>query len=400
MKNNKNYIKSNYLISYPKLKILINLKNVPIMMDVHFNKEKGSKLKLFTPGPVHVPERVLKEMAKPNDTHRSKPYSEMHQMATEGLKKLLYTKNECLIFTSSATGIMEACVRNLVKNDEKALFLSIGAFGDRWYDIGVTNGKNSIKEGVEWGNAITPEFAQKALSKAKYAVVFIQANETSTGVYNPINEVAPIIKDSGALLCVDATSSMAGVKVEVDKLGIDVCLASVQKCFALPPGLAVCSVSEAAFEKANQVKNRGLYFDFIQLKKRNTKHQTPTTPPIPQIRGLAAQLDYILNEEGLEKRFERHEQLGKYTREWAKSMNLEMLPEKRYESNTVSTIKNSLDLDIPKMISMLLGEGYRIVNGYGNLVNITFRIGHMGEIQLKDLEKMLKVLRDIIDNLK
>lgn len=370
------------------------------MNDIHFNKEKGSRLMLFTPGPVHVPERVLKELAKPNDTHRSKPYSEMHQIATEGLQKVLYTKNECLIFTSSATGVMEACVRNLVKDDEKALFLSIGAFGDRWYNIGVSNGKNSIKEGVEWGKAITPEFAQEAMNKDKYSVVFIQANETSTGVYNPIDKVVPIIKDYGTLVCVDATSSMAGVKVEVDKLGIDICLASVQKCFALPPGLAVCSVSDNAFEKAEQVKNRGLYFDVLEMKKRNAKHQTPTTPPIPQIRGLTAQLDYILNKEGLDKRFERHEQLGKRTRMWVRDINLEMFPEKGYESNTVSTINNSLNLDISKMVSMLLEKGYRIVNGYGQLVDKTFRIGHMGEISLEDLEKMLKVLTDIIIGLR
>jgi aspartate aminotransferase-like enzyme len=371
------------------------------MSDIHFNKEKGSQLKLFTPGPVYVPERVLKEIAKPNDTHRSKPYSEMHQIATEGLQKLLYTKNECLIFTSSATGIMEACVRNLLNDDEKGLFFSIGAFGDRWYEIGETNGKKSVKEGVEWGNPITPEFAQEALSKDKYEVVFIQANETSTGVYNPIEKLAPIIKDAGALLCVDTTSSMAGVKIEVDRLDIDVCLASVQKCFALPPGLAVCSISESALEKAKQVTNRGLYFDFIDLYKRHvSKHQTPTTPPIPQIRGLTAQLDYILNIEGLEKRFERHKQLGETTRKWASNLNLEMLPLKGYESNTVSTIKNSLDLDIPKMVSLLLDKGYRIVNGYGSLVNKTFRIGHMGEIQLKDLEEMLKVLANIINSIK
>jgi len=370
------------------------------MTDIHFNKEKGSQLTLFTPGPVHVPERVLKELAKPNDTHRSKPYSEMHQMATEGLQRLLYTKNECLISTSSATGVMEACVRNLIDDDEKALFLSIGAFGDRWYDIGISNGKNAIKEGVEWGHAITGDFAKEVMDRDNYSVVLIQANETSTGVYNPVDKVVPILKDYGALVCVDATSSMAGVKVEVDKLGIDVCLASVQKCFALPPGLAVCSVSDAAFEKAEKVKNRGFYFDFIGLKKRNAKHQTPTTPPIPQIRGLTAQLDYILNEEGLEKRFERHEQLGRRTREWAHEMNLKMFPEKGYESNTVSTISNSLNLDIPKMVSMLLEKGYRIVNGYGNLVNKTFRIGHMGEINLKDLEKMLKVLTEIIKELK
>ncbi len=370
------------------------------MTDIHFNKEKGSQLTLFTPGPVHIPERVLKELAKPNDTHRSKPYSEMHQIAIEGLQRLLYTKSECLLATSSATGVMEACVRNLINDGENALFLSIGAFGDRWYDIGISNGKNAIKEGVEWGHAITSEFIKEIMDRETYSVVFIQANETSTGVYNPIDKVVPAIKDYGSLVCVDATSSMAGIKVEVDKLGIDVCLASVQKCFALPPGLAVCSVSDAAFEKAEKVKNRGFYFDFIGMKKSNAKHQTPATPAIPQIRGLTAQLDYILNEEGLEKRFERHEQLGKRTRKWVHEMNLEMFPEKGYESNTVSTINNSLNLDIPKMVSMLLGKGYRIVNGYGNLVNKTFRIGHMGEITLNDLEKMLKILSEIINELK
>jgi aspartate aminotransferase-like enzyme len=164
------------------------------MSKVHFDKEKGCQVKLFTPGPVQVPERVLKDLAKPNDTHRSNPYSEMHQLAVEGLKKVMFTKNECLLFTSSATGIMEACVRNLVKDDEKVLFLSIGAFGDRWYEIGVTNGKNSIKKGVEWGGAITPEFVQEIMNNETYAVVCIQAAETSTGVYNPIDKVAPIIK--------------------------------------------------------------------------------------------------------------------------------------------------------------------------------------------------------------
>jgi len=370
------------------------------MSEIHFNKEKGSQIKLFTPGPVHIPERILAEMAKPNDTHRSKPYAEMHQLVEEGISKLLYTSNAILISTSSATGLMEACVRNLVKEDEKALFFSIGAFGDRWYKIGVNNGKIAVKESVEWGKAITPEVAQEALNKDNYAVVFIQSNETSTGVYNPINDVIPVIKDFGALVCVDATSSMAGIKVEVDKLGIDVCLASVQKAFTIPPGLALCSISPAAIEKVPQVKNRGFYFDFLDMVKRNEKHQTPTTPPIPQIRALAAQLDYILNHEGLEKRFERHIQLGKRTRMWARDANFEMFPEKGYESNTVSTMRNSLNIDIAITVSTLLAKGYRIVNGYGDLKNKTFRIGHMGEITVKELEEMLKVLTDIVSDLR
>ena len=370
------------------------------MAEIHFNKEEGSQLKLFTPGPVHIPERILKEMAKANDTHRSKPYSEMHKIVTDGLQKIIFTKNECLIFTSSATGIMEACVRNLVKTDENALFLSIGAFGDRWYQIGISNGKNAVKEGVEWGKPITPEFLQKVMNNKKYSVVFLQANETSTGVYNPIDDLIPIIKENGALACVDATSSMAGIKIEVDKLGIDVCLASVQKCFTVPPGLAVCSISNDAIEKTAQVKNRGLYFDFLSLLKKNKDHQTPTTPPIPQIRALASQIDHILNQEGLENRFERHKNLGETTRKWVVGNGFEMFPEKTFESNTVSTINNSLNLNIGRLVSTLLEKGYRIVNGYGSLRGKTFRIGHMGEITVNSLQEMLKVLTDIVSELK
>jgi len=370
------------------------------MSNVHYKIDKGSAIKLFTPGPVQVPERVLKAIALPNDTHRCKPYEEMHQMAIEGLKRILFTKNDCLLFTSSATGIMEACVRNLLNNEDKGLFLSIGAFGDRWHQIGLQNGKKAIKKSVELGNAITPEFLEQILSEDSYNVIFLQSNETSTGVYNPLEKIIPIIKDHGALICVDATSSMAGIKLEVDKLGIDVCLASVQKCFALPPGLAVCSISEAAINKAENVKNRGNYFDFISLLKKNKVYQTPTTPPIPQIRGLTVQLNYILNDEGLENRFKRHEQLGKRTRMWARDIMMDMFPVSGYESNTVSTMKNSLNIDIKLMVSKLLENGYRIVNGYGSLVNKTFRIGHMGEVQIRELEEMLKILTDIISELR
>ncbi|MFW9894665.1 MAG: pyridoxal-phosphate-dependent aminotransferase family protein [Candidatus Thorarchaeota archaeon] len=366
------------------------------MSSIHFNKEKGSPLKLFTPGPVQVPTRILKEMAKPNDTHRSKPFEEMHQLAIEGLQKILFTKNSCLIFTSSSSGIMEACVRNLIKNDEKGLFLSIGAFGDRWHQIGLLNGKKAVKTDVELGKALSLDLIQEIILNDRYSVAFLQSNETSTGVYNPLEEIIPILKENNILVCVDATSSMAGIKVDVDKLAIDICLASVQKCFALPPGLAICSISEDAIEKASHVKDRGYYFDFLTLKKKNEINQTPTTPPIPQIRGLVAQLDYILNTEGLMNRFKRHKQLGEKTRSWVRKLGLEMFSEKGYESNTVSTIKNNLNLNIGDVINKMLEAGYRIVNGYGNLRNSTFRIAHMGETTIEQLDAMLQVLEKII----
>jgi aspartate aminotransferase-like enzyme len=367
------------------------------MVDVHFDFEDGNKLKLFTPGPVYIPERILKELAKPNDTHRSLAYQELHESTVKGLQKLLYTKNNCLIFTSSATGVMEACIRNLLNSQEKGLILSCGAFGNRWDQIGKACGKKIDKIEIEWGTGFSEEQVKDALSKDKYDVVTIQFVETSTGVYNHLDEIAPIIKHSGALLCVDATSGIAGIKLEADKLGIDVCLASVQKCLTIPPGLAVASISEDALNKAKSVQNRGLYFDFVTLMKYSTeRHQTPNTPPIPQIRALNAELKYITEIEGLDNRFQRHKEMGETVQNWVDDMGMEMFSAKGYESPTVSTIKNNLHLDLKKVVNTMLEKGYRIVNGYGDLSGKTFRIGHMGELTVADVKELLKVLSEII----
>jgi len=367
------------------------------MVDIHFDSENGSNLKLFTPGPVQVPERILKELAKPNDTHRSLAYSELHKSVKERFQKLLYTSNEILIFTSSATGVMEACIRNLLNKDDKGLILSCGAFGNRWFKIGNACGKNLDKVEIKWGAGFSQEQVKEALLKDKYSLVTMQFVETSTGVFNHLDRVAPIIKDSGAIFCVDATSGMAGIKLDIDKWGIDVCLASVQKCLTIPPGLAIASVSDDTFEKAKDVTNRGLYFDFLFLKQYSSeRNQTPNTPPIPQIRALNAQLKYIIEIEGLNNRFERHRKIGEIVRNWVKEIGFEMFSEKGYESNTVSAIKNNLNLNLNKIIDEVLEKGYRIVNGYGDLKGKTFRIGHMGDITVEDIKELLELLSDLI----
>lgn len=367
---------------------------------VHFNEE-GSQLKLFTPGPVHVPERIREELAKPNDTHRSQPYHDLHKSARKYLQQLLHTQEDCLIFTSSATGVMEAAVRNLIKREEKALFLSCGAFGERWIKIARKNGKDFDVVRVEKGRAFTADIVKKALSQDEYAIVFMQGNETSTGVYNTkLDEIAPLVKDSGALLAVDDTSGMAGIDINVDELDLDVCLASVQKAFALPPGLAVSSISTAAYEKAEEVENRGHYFDFSYFRKKSRENETPTTPPIPQIRALNAQLKYIIEQEGLENRIKRHEKLAERVQEWVQDLGFKMFSKPGFRSNTVSCIENSLDIDIAQMVQRMLERGYRIVNGYGDLAGRTFRIGHMGEITIEMVNAMLDELTEVVERLR
>ncbi len=198
-----------------------------------FNPE-GIDYILFTPGPANVPDWILAEMGKSNDTHRSTAYRQMHAALREGLQQLLHTKNEILFFASSGTGIMEACVRNLISDEETAVFFTCGEFGDRWYKIALENGKKADQFMVTNGQGVSPELVQQTLAQKKYPVVFVTMNETSTGVMNPIDKIAPIVKDSGALLCVDAVSCMAGVEINVDDWELDVCLASVQKCFGVP----------------------------------------------------------------------------------------------------------------------------------------------------------------------
>lgn len=366
----------------------------------HFNEE-GCETKLFTPGPVYVPQRVRKELAKPNDTHRSDPYHELHESVKKRLQELLHTDNDCLIFCCSATGVMETAVRNLLGTDDKGLFLSCGAFGERWIKIASKNGKHFDVARVDKGEGFTPEKVKEALSRADYTAVFIQSNETSTGVYNwKLPEIAPIVKDSDAFLAVDDTSGMAGMDLNTDELGIDIRLASVQKAFALPPGLAVAAVSDPVFEKAATVDQQGHYFDLTYFRKKSKQNETPTTPPIPHIRALNAQLHYILEEEGLESRFNRHKHLADQVRNWAKDIGFELFSKLGFRSNTVSCIRNNLELSVEKMVSRLLDHGYRIVNGYGDLSGETFRIGHMGELTVSMVDEMLGELTTIVNSMK
>lgn len=367
-------------------------------MPLHIDKD-GCPLKLFTPGPVWVPERVLREMAKPNDTHRSKFIEDLTSSIKDGLKQVLYTSNDILLFTSSGTGVMEACMRNLVGDGEKAVVFSCGPFGDRWHKIGTSNGKDVDLVKIPNGQGFTPEMVEEALAKEDYKMVAFTHNETSCGVTNPIYDIAPIVKKTGALLCVDGVSSVGGLKIEVDALNIDVCLTSSQKCFAVPPGLAMASISDAAYEKAQSVPNRGLYFDFLDMKDKGDQNMSPTTPPIPQMRSLDAQLTYILEEEGLDARFARHAAMGDLVRAWVAREGLEMFSPEGFHSNTVSCVANNLDLDLDALTQGLQKKGFKITNGYAEMKGHNFRIGHMGELTPDDTTEMLEALSEVKANL-
>ncbi len=350
--------------------------------------------KLFIPGPVEVHPDVLKAMASPMIGHRDPEYSVLHQRVKTKAQKLLYTRRPVFFSTSSAWGVMEGAVRNLV--GKRALNCMCGAFSDHWHAVTKSCGKEADPLQVEWGKAIKPEMVDQALATGRYDAVTLIYNETSTGVMNPTPEIAAVVKKyPDVMLIVDAVSAMAGVKIEFDTLGADVLLAGVQKAFGLPPGFTVFVVSERALARAAKMPGRGFYFDFLEFKKFDEKDQTPSTPSISHMYALDAMLDRV-EKEGLDARFARHRAMADACRAWVKDRGFAMFPEAGYESITLSTIANTRKVDINKLNQGLGERGYVISDGYGKLKGQTFRIAHMAETTLAELKELLGHIDEVM----
>ena len=350
--------------------------------------------KLFIPGPVEVSEDVLARMATPMIGHRSKAATELQKSISEKIQKVFYTDNTIVLSTSSGSGLMESAIRSCTS--KKAAVFSIGSFGERWYKMAVTNGRDADIFRVPNGQATYAAEVDAALATGKYDVVTITHNETSTGVMNPIAEIAAVIKKyPDVVFLVDTVSSMGGTYIPVDELGIDVCITSSQKALGLPPGMSIASVSEKAYQRAQTVENRGLYFDLVSLvKKARDKYQYPSTPSISHMFALDYALDRILDE-GLENRYARHIQMAEYTREWARKY-FAIFPDERYLSNTLTCVDNTRGISVADLNAELTKRGMCISNGYGDLKEKTFRIAHMADCTLDDIKEVTGNIVDIL----
>lgn len=352
-------------------------------------------LKLFIPGPVDVKEEVLQKMATPMIGHRTKEATELQKRISEKLQKLMYTQNTILLSTSSGTGMMEAGARCL-SNKRLAVF-SVGAFGDRWYDLAVNNAKEADLFKSEPGEPTTPEMVEKALATGKYDAITVTHNETSTGIMNPCKEIGEVVKKyPDVVYLVDSVSSLGGSKIEADAWGIDYLVSSSQKCLGLPPGLSVAAISEKAIERAKTVEYRGFYFDLVKLYERVKKdYQYPSTPSLSHYFALDYQLSQILDVEGLDNRFARHEAMAKTVRAWAKE-HFSLFAKEGYRSNTVTCINNDESFDFKAVNAKLAEKGCTISNGYGPFKGKTFRIAHMADRQPEDLQALLGYLDEIL----
>jgi aspartate aminotransferase-like enzyme len=350
--------------------------------------------KLFIPGPTHVRDEILQAQAEPMIGHRAKEYAALQAEVTAKLQKMLYTDQTVFLFAASSTGVMEGAVRNLTAR--KVLNTICGEFGGRWHRITEANGIPCDVLEVEPGHGITPGLVDQALARGGYDAMTLVMNETSTGVMNPVGDIARLVyeKYPQVMVLVDAVSCMAGAKIEFDAWHLDVCLAGVQKCFALPPGLTVCAVSQRALEKCATVPNRGYYFDFVDSHKYYQKNQTPATPAISLIQALNRQMDDILAE-GLEERWQRHVDMAEVAREWANKY-WAMFPQPGFYSNTLSCIKNTRGINVEEMNAELGKRGAMISNGYGPLKEKTFRIAHMGDLTVEDVRWVTAQIGDIV----
>jgi aspartate aminotransferase-like enzyme len=356
-------------------------------------------MKLFTVGPVACYPEVLEEMKQQMFSHRSEEYKRLHRETVELLQRFLETENQVFLFSSTGTGFMEASVRNCVR--EKIVCCVNGSFGKRFKDVAIANGK--MVETIEppLGEPITPELLDDKLSKCPdVEAVAITHNETSTGMINPLDKLADVVKKHDKLLFVDAVSSMGGTEIKVDEWNLDVCFGSSQKCFGVPPGLGVGSVSEEALKRSEAAENKGWYFDFkLWERYQRDRGGTPMTSVIPQIAGLNRILKLIDSWGGKEKCFDLYKERNRRIREGVQKLGLTLFPKEGYESPTVTCINAPSNISGIEIYQRMREKGFELAKGYGSVKDVTFRIGNMGYIGFEDIELMLSALGEALIDL-
>jgi aspartate aminotransferase-like enzyme len=351
--------------------------------------------KLFIPGPVEVSEKTWTAFSRPMIGHRGDAFRELYRGIQPRLQTLFGTRQPVFLSTSSAWGVMEASIRNLVSR--RVLNCMCGAFSDKWLDVSRRCGKNAEPLQVNWGRHIDPAGLDEKLATGDFDTVTLIHNETSTGVMNPLEEICAVVrKYPEVALIVDSVSSFSAVPIPMDDLGIDVLLTGSQKALALPPGFSLFSVSEKGFARAEQQKDRGYYFDFLEFKKNQENDMTPTTPSIAHIHALESKLDDIFAE-GVTNRYERHVRTNALVHDWVERRGFDFFADAGYRSKTLTCVKNSRGIDVPKLARDLREKHHLVIDpGYGKIKGQTFRLSNMGDETEETVSHLLACLDDVL----
>jgi serine---pyruvate transaminase len=345
---------------------------------------------LFTPGPTPVPPEVLAALAQPVIHHRERDYRDIYERCLARLHEIYRTQHDVLMYTTSGTGAFESAVANLTSPGDRQLVLSAGNFGERWAGMVRAFGADLVHVRLDWGETPEPEDLRSALADAgDVQVVYLTHSETSTGVVCDVQALAVVAKDAGALVVVDAVSSLGAVPLDTDAWGIDVVVSGSQKALMCPPGVAFTSVSPAALDASARAASPRYVLDWERTRKAQAKLDAPFTPAIPIVRALDVAMGLLL-ENGLEAAFERHARLGRACREGAKAMGLELFSPDEERSAVVTAIRAPDGVDATDVVSALRDRfGITIANGQGALKGKIFRIGHIGWFDIFDITTAL-----------
>lgn len=351
---------------------------------------------LMIPGPTPVPDSVLRKMAMPMINHRGKEFSQVLKNVTEKMKKVYLTESDVLLLTASGSGGMESAVVNFLSPGDKAIFCVTGAFGDRWTKIGKAYGADVIRIDIPVGEGVTPEILEDTLKKnSEVKAVYITHNETSTAVTNDLSKIGEIAHKYGAIVAVDAVSSLGAIELRMDEWQLDVVVTASQKALMTPPGLAFVAVSERAWELYKSAKMPRFYFDLGEAKRMAGNGETPFTPAVSQVFAIDTALDMLLSE-GLENSWKRHKLLGKAVREGVKALGLKLLAKEEFASNAVTGVYPPDGVSADDLRRKVKERGVTLAGGQGALKGKIFRIGHIGYILDTDIIVTLSIIGETL----
>lgn len=355
-------------------------------------------VKLFIPGPTEVSERTYRAFCTPMIGHRGSDFKALYGELQPKLQRLFGTRRRVYLSTSSAWGVMEGAIRNLVPVGGRVLCCMCGAFSDKWLDVARRCGREAVGLQVEWGRPILPGEVKRALEGGGIAAMTLIHNETSCGLRNPLWEIAEVMRGfPEVMFIVDTVSSFSTEWIPMDELGIDVMLTGSQKALALPPGLALFAVSERALERARGVEGRGYYFDFLEFEKNAVENMTPSTPSIAHVFALKSKVEEM-EEEGLEARYVRHRRTNELVHEWVRERGFGFFAAEGYRSVSLTCVENTRGVDVAGWVKRLRERhGLQIDGGYGKLKGKTFRISNMGDETEETIRDLLAKMDETME---
>ncbi len=354
---------------------------------------------LRVPGPTPLPSEVLQALSRQMINHRGSEFGQILNGVTANLKQLFQTKDDVFLLTSSGTGVLEAAIVNTLSPGDKVLSVLNGVFGERFATIAEQFGAEVIPLRFEWGKTVDVDAVRQALqAEPKIKAVLVTHNETSTGVTNDLASISAVVKEFGKLLLVDAISSLGSINLPVDDWHCDVAVTASQKGWMAPPGLAMVSVSQEAWQANTKAKMPRFYWDFAKAKSylELETEQTPWTPAVSIVYALSVSLEMMLRE-GLSNIIARHARVAKAARDGIKSLGLSPFAQEGYASNTVTAVAASDGLDIKKMLRILRQEHQVVLaGGQQRLDGKIFRIGHLGWVTEDDIEAVISALKVVL----